>query len=325
MLYVKGKGVIALKNETRKYPLPQMVLGKAKAAGEVGEKWLAELDDTVAFLAQKWRVTIEGVLNGGSHALVCAAKTAEGEACVLKVEIPDVSEAEFMYAISAMRIANGSGYAKLLAFSPELRAALYERLGAPLKQSALTPQAQMQIICEALLKTWAMSIGDHKLPSGADSLKWFGDFIPQAWESLRAPCPKRVIDRALFYINSRRINADPTQFVLLHGDAHNNNALQVPGTSVYKLIDAEGLFYERAYDLGVLMREWPEEYRENPTAAWHARAEFLHRLTGVDVQEILEWGYLQMVATSLILLQIGEEVLGREMLDIAQAWSEEEI
>ena len=78
--------------------------------------------------------------------------------------------------------------------------------------------------------------------------------------------------------------------------------------------------FEKSYDLGVLMREWPDEYKTDPVRNRHERAEFLSELTGVDAGEICAWGYLQMVSTAFILLQIGQNELGNTMLNIASAW-----
>jgi streptomycin 6-kinase len=142
------------------------------------------------------------------------------------------------------------------------------------------------------------------------------------WGKLGKPCSKRVIDCAMDYLDSREKNIAPDEYVLIHGDAHNNNTLQVPGTDTYKLIDPDGILYEREYDLGVLMREWPEEYLMEPLKRGKERCELIYRITGADANGIWEWGFLQTVSTSMILLQIGEEKLGQEMLKTAEAWCE---
>ena len=304
-----------------RYPVPELVLGKALAAGETGEKWLLELDRLVDELAAAWHIHVGEVLHGGSHALVCAATTENGENRVLKVEIPDISEAEFLYGVHALRIADGNGYAKLYTYDVEKRACLLERLGKPLKQLHFSVEEQIRIICDALLQTWKMPVGDAVLQQGDGSLDWFSDYIPQAWEKLHEPCPRFVIDKALTCLASRKKQRDPEGYVVLHGDAHNNNTLEVPGQpGKFKLIDSEGILYEKAYDLGVLMREWPESYANDPVCAQHERALFLHDLTGVDTDAILDWGFLQMTTTALVLLQAGETVLSHQMLDIAKAW-----
>jgi len=308
----------------RKYPLPSMVAGKAKAAGEVGLLWLDTLDALVEDLAERWKLRIQGVLHGGSHALVCDAVDENDTPCVLKVEIPDLSEKEFLYGVHALRIADGRGYPKLLACDVPRRTCLLEKLGPPLKQFAYPPQRQMEIICDALRQTWAMPADANLLNHGDTSVPWFRTFITEAWSALEKPCSENVIQKAMQYLDSREMNRNPEEYVLVHGDAHNNNILQVPGDPErFKLIDSEGLYCEKAYDLGVLMREWPEAYRSNPIAAWHERAAYLSGMTGAKEDAIREWGFLQMTATALILLPIGEKVLGQEMLQIAEVLCED--
>ena len=302
-----------------RFEVPDMVKGKAEAAGEIGREWLNSLDDIVFELENKWKIRTGKAMHGGSHALVCEACGAHDEEYVLKIEIPDISEEEYLYGIRALQIAGGNGYAKMFAFDKEKRACLIEKLGEPLRLCEYTPREEMRIICSALLETWKMPVDGFNLQQ--DSLAWFGSFLPDAWEKLDYPCDKAVLDLSLKYLEERKAHQRPEGYVLLHGDAHNNNTLRVPGTcGTFKLIDPEGILYERAYDLGVLMREWPNEYKSEPIYHWHERAEFLSKLTGVDAGEIRAWGYLQMVSTAFILLQIGQNELGNTMLNIASAW-----
>ena len=70
---------------------------------------------------------------------------------------------------------------------------------------------------------------------------------------------------------------NPAEFVMIHGDAHENNTLQdLSRENAFKLIDPDGIFYEKAYDLGVLMREWPEEYEQAPLHKGSERCKYLH-------------------------------------------------
>ncbi len=69
------------------------------------------------------------------------------------------------------------------------------------------------------------------------------------------------------------------------------------------------------------MREWVEEYTQNPLEKGKQRCKYLHCLTGVPEQEIWEWGYLQTVSTAFVLLQIGQEKTGQQMLHVAECWS----
>ncbi|MBQ8952944.1 MAG: phosphotransferase, partial [Clostridia bacterium] len=190
----------------------------------------------------------------------------------------------------------------------------------PLRLSGLPPRTQMTIICQALRASWETPA--EELPVFPGGHGGFGKFIGEAYESLSRPCSREVIDRALEMVSALGKRTDPAAYVMVHGDAHNNNMLRVPGTDEYKFIDPDGMVFERSYDVGVLMREWPEEYAAASLAAGRDRCAFLSGLTGVPQEDIWDWGFLQMTATALILLQIGQDELGHTMLAIAEKWTE---
>ena len=111
------------------------------------------------------------------------------------------------------------------------------------------------------------------------------------------------------------------------GDAHSDNALRDPEHTTaararFKLVDPDGLLAEPAYDLGILMREWSRELLCGDAARLgRERCARLSRLTGVDPRPIWEWGFVERVSTGLLVTRVGAEELGREMLDVAEAWT----
>ena len=99
-----------------------------------------------------------------------------------------------------------------------------------------------------------------------------------------------IIEKAYAFLESREADNNPDEYVLIHGDAHSTNILQyITGDSEFKLIDPDGVLYEKAYDLGVLMREWVDEYAQEPVQKGLERCERLHNITGVNKQAIWEW------------------------------------
>lgn len=300
--------------------LPPMLLGRARALGAVGERWLEGLDALTATLEDRWRVRVGPAMSGGSHAFAAPAEGADGARYVLKIELPDEDEAVFLQGAAALRAADGRGYARLFAVDAENRAVLLERLGGTLKSLGLPVARQQDILCAALAETWRIPAADAPLPGGAESVAWFRGFIPEAWRALERPCPRFAVDQALRLLDGRERRLPAAPRVLVHGDAHNNNLLQTPDGKGFKFIDPDGILYEPAYDLGVLMREWPEEYRKDPLAAGRARRDRLCRLTGADPEAVWAWGCLQSVSTGLILLRIGQTAAGREMLRTAEVW-----
>lgn len=301
--------------------LPSQVVGRAKALGRAGEEWLAQLDSMIVQLESAWKIRVTDVLHGGSHALIGSCIDESGLEQILKIELPDYDEIYFQQGVDMLERANGNGYCRVYAADASKRAVLLEKLGTPLSSSGKSAKEQMRILCDSLLKTWQLPLTASEAGRTNANYHWFKTFIPSAWSQQEKPCLCSVVDTALQYAHWLEKKTNPAAYVWVHGDAHANNMLNVPGTMEYKLIDPDGKVFEKSYDVGVLMREWPEEYAANPLEKGHARSRFLCELTNVAEDEIWAWGYLQMTTTALILLQIGQKELAQTMLRIAEAWT----
>lgn len=304
--------------------IPSIVVSRAKSAGISGEMWLANLDGMVDDLERKWDISVGEALHGGSHAFVAYADGRNGEQYVLKIDMPENLGGEFERSMATLRIADGNGYAKLYAYDAERKACLIERLGEPLSKAGYSVSEQLRIICDALQKSWVIPVEKADFPGGEESIAWFREFIGDTWEKLNHPCSRKVMERAFSYLKSREDAMNPAEYVLIHGDAHNGNTLSELSGDGFKLIDPDGIFYEKAYDLGVLMREWVEEYKEEPLKSGKERCKYLHALTGVSEKAIWEWGFLQTVSTAFVLLKIGQAELGQKMLRVAECWADGE-
>ncbi len=101
--------------------------------------------------------------------------------------------------------------------------------------------------------------------------------------------------------------------VLVHGDVHQWNALEADGG--FKLVDPDGLLAEPEYDIGILMREDPEELMVEGA---ERRAARLADHTGLDPVAIEEWGAVERVSTGLLLLEVGATAAGETMLAAAE-------
>ena len=301
--------------------LPPQVSGRAQTMGNDGIQWLEKLNHLIFRLEEMWAIRVNSVLNGGSHAFIGCAADSSGKEYILKIELPDYSEEAFLQGAAMLVRADGKGYCRLYQVDASKRAVLLEKLGAPLRCSGKSAEEQMRIICSALLETWNIPLNGDEADAVQGNYGWFRSFLPSTWESEDKPCHRSVIDTALGYVNWLEARTRPQEYVWVHGDAHNNNMLHVPGAQIYKFIDPDGRFFEKSYDVGVLMREWPEEYLANPLEKGKERSRFLSELTGVPEPEIWAWGYLQMTATALILHQIGQKELAETMLKIAEAWT----
>jgi streptomycin 6-kinase len=187
------------------------------------------LNDLIAELERDWQLVVVSCLKGGSEACVAEAKTRDGSEAILKIALPEMEgNTVLAHEIVALAVADGRGYARLLKHDLGRRALLLERLGVPLKDLGYSTSDQMNIICAALRESWTQNIpSGTPLPTGAGAAGWFAAFISGLWEKLGKPCSRRAIDMALSFTESRAAAFHLETSVLVHGDAHHGNILQV--------------------------------------------------------------------------------------------------
>src|SRR5215475_13344365 len=302
--------------------VPDRVRRKALTLGAAGVAWLAGLDDLVSDLAAEWGLSIGQALSGGTESFVAEARTVDGQGAVLKIALPglDPTHGE----LHTLLAARGRGYAKIFRHDAARGAMLLERLGCRLEELSLPLDAQLEAICATLSEAWAASPNGARLTTGAEKAQRLAEFITTEWQNLGNPCPARVIDMACGFAELRCRAFNPATAVLAHGDPHGWNTLVVPGDGPqrFKFVDPDGLFIERAYDLGVLMREWgPELLAGDPLALGRRRCELLAELTGVAPEPIWQWGFIERTSSGLLLRELGLDDPAREFLSIAEAWT----
>ena len=308
----------------RSLDVPDAVRKKAQALGPPGRRWLRGLPDLIRNLEREWGLTVGSALHGGSAAYVAAATTADGTAAVLKLQMPGYDSVAG--EIRVLRIADGRGYVRLLRYDEARGALLQERLGPRLSQMGLPTKRQIEIICATLERAWVQTPEAASFPSGAKKARWLRTFVAETWRALDRPCSEQVIDQALSFGVSRETAFDPERSVLVHGDAHSANTLaplnaDASATAGFKLVDPDGLFAERAYDLAIPMREWSEELLAGDALRLgRERCASLSRLAGEDPEAIWQWGFIERVSTGLFLIQTGSEREGQDCLRVAEAW-----
>jgi len=307
----------------RTVDVPEDVHQKAIARGAEGRRWMNSLGHLIDELERDWGVIVGYTLYGGSESYLAAAKTASGGDAVIKLHMPPY--VSFMSEVRTLAAAGGRGYVRLLAYDENRNATLQERLGPSLRGFGLSVATQIQILCAMLQRAWDVP-GPAGLQSGADKARMLSEFIAATWEELNQPCSHHVIEQALAFAETRAAAFDLEAAVLVHGDAHSANALQDPkhtsGQAQYKFIDPDSLLAEPAYDLAISMREWSRELLVGDTARLgHERCAYLSHLTGVDPRGIWEWGFVERVSTGLLATRVGANQMGRELLDVAEAWA----
>ncbi|MFD0559432.1 aminoglycoside phosphotransferase family protein [Stackebrandtia endophytica] len=288
--------------------------------GQRGAEWLAELPDVVAGLERRWSMTVDEVLPGGSTALVARVRISDDRDGVVKLAIPDSGASEEAQVL--MR-AHGRGYVKLLDHDPDSGALLLEPLGPSLDCLGSSPEFQIERLCATLRQAWR--VPPETTPSAVDlKATALAEYVEQMWERLEQPCSERVVAQALGCARRRVADHVPARCVLVHGDPHSANALQVPvsragGESGFVFVDPDGFVADPTYDLGVVLRDWCEELTNGrPVALAEDYCGRLADQTGLDETAIWEWGFLERVSTGLCLLQYGAHGDGRAFLDTAE-------
>lgn len=289
--------------------LPSIVRNKAVAVGAAW--WVDALPDIVGGLVDDWSITIGATFGEGTEAFVAEATMADGTPAVLKVLIPRGGEVADNEA-TVLRLAGGDGCPQLYREDPDRNALLMERLGPSMFALGLPYEQRLPALCDVAARIWRPA-PDCGLPTGAAKADRLSEFVATTWEALDRPCAERTVEHALTCARRRRAAHDDERAVLVHGDVQQWNALRTGDG--FALVDPDGLLAEPEYDLGVILREDPDEpLAADPfaTAAWMAQR------CGVDAAAVFEWGVIERVSTGLLATQIELQPVGRQMLAVAE-------
>ena len=292
--------------------MTEVVRNKAVNVG--GAHWIDELPEIVASLEHDWGIEVGAQFDEGTEAFVANALLADGTAAILKVLIPrglDVIDREAV----VLRAVAGDGCPLLYRIDDERNALLMERLGPSMFRLAVPYAQRLPLLCDAAAQIWRPAAG-LGLPTGAEKATWLMEFISSMWEQLDHPCAELTIEHALASAQHRLDAHDDERAVLVHGDVQQWNALQAGDG--FKLVDPDGLLAEPEYDLGVILREDPDE----PLAADPlATAHWMAQRCRLDPTAVFEWGVVERVSTGLLATQIELQPVGRQMLEIADRLS----
>ena len=293
--------------------MPRVPIAVANAAAARGaDGWLRDLPRLVADLEARWALSVERAYPHATEPFVAEASFGDGTPAVLKLLIPQDGAAA-RHEITMLGLAAGRGCVGLLRHDAARGALLLERLGPSLYELGRPLVQRLEILVATVATVWRPAAGSG-LPTGADRARRLVDFVTTQWEELGHPCTEAAVEHALSCAVRRIAAHDDERAVLVHGDAHQLNALQVPGRATFKLVDPDGLLAEAEYDLGVMMRNDPMELLASDP--W-ARAHWLAERCGLDATAIWEWGVVERVTSGLRCTQIDLQPLGRQMLMVA--------
>lgn len=305
----------------RSFRLQPLTRHRVAAMGAAGDQWTAALPGLVAALERDWSITVQRGLPGGSASYVARARQADGSPAVIKVALLDEG---WPAQVATLERADGRGYVRLLRSDLDRRAVLLEDLGPSLATRGRTVSDQLRCLADTLALAW-QDPGETRVRPGLDKASGLARLIQEAWQRLDEPCSARVVDQALAYAERRSAEAD-RDLVVVHGDPHPGNLLAVrvprPGADTgYVFVDPDGFVADRAYDLGVVLRDWSSALLgPNARTVAETYCTVLAEHTGVDAQRIWEWGFLERVSTGLYVLDVvgAPDRVARPYLDSAE-------
>lgn len=292
---------------------PAVVRRKALAVG--AGRWLEELPGIVTALERAWEISVGRPFADATEAYVAEATCRDGTPAVVKVVVPRDGDAA-AHEIAALRLSGGEGCVTLLRDDLERGALLLERLGPSLHALGLPIAERLEILCASASRVWRPA-PDAALPSGASKAAQLIDVILGRFETLGRPCSERAVDHAIACARRRIAAHDAARAVLVHGDVHAWNALRSP--EGFRLVDPDGFLAEPECDLGILMREDPEDLLHGDA---RTRSRWLAARTGLDAEAIWEWGVVERVSTGLLCTEIELQPSGRQMLEVADRVAE---
>jgi streptomycin 6-kinase len=298
--------------------LQPLTRARMTSLGDRGADWAERLPGVLAGLARDWGLELGRALPGGSNSYVVRAVAADGSAAVVKVVLDDDGLADQARVLAD---AAGRGYARLLRIDLDRGALLLEALGAPLQASGRSSEDQLRVLADTLAVAWQSSPLD-RVPTEADKAVGLAGLVTEHWERLGRPCPVGVRDQALRYADLLA-DAPGESLVVVHGDAHPGNALAVPrprsgAETGYCFVDPDGFVADRAYDLGVAIRDFSATVLREGRPIVESYARLLADRTGVDATRIWQWAFVERVSTGLYVLGFGAEQVARPYLDSAE-------
>jgi streptomycin 6-kinase len=264
-------------------------------------------------VCRDWGLTAERWLEGGAGTPTLAVSAPDGTPGVLKVSEPGA-----LYGpVRVLGAAAGRGYVRVLSWDATRGALLTERLGEWLWSAAPTIAEQAKVIVPVLRDAWAVPLDCGRPFEGKASglVGILDDLAPRYGMGHLV-----AVGQARRYASELAVSERPE--VVCHGDPHPGNVLR--RDAGWALIDPDGFVGERAYDLGVVLRDacweiFAAEACEPGSGATFLRdaCRQLATLADVDPDRVWRWGFVERVTTGLYLRWFGHTAESGSFLDSA--------
>lgn len=261
---------------------------------DAGRAWLKRLPAILATCESRWHITPGTPFPNISFHFVIPATRNDGTPVVVKAHSPT---GEFAKELEALRLFDGHGIAKLLAYDVENEVMLLERLRPGISLRKMQDDHKAISIASTVMKQlWRPAPSVHSFDTVE---KWGRGFtrLRKHYQGDNGPFPKALLEEAeTLYAELSASMAKP---MLLHGDLHQDNILSSERNG-WLAIDPKGLIGEPAYETGAMLRNFLPELLEqpDPKRILARRIDQFSEELSVDRARIRGWGLSQAVLSA---------------------------
>lgn len=253
--------------------------------GAKGDKWLTNLPEIVAEIAEKWSLEIGQVFTNLSFNFVAQCVDETGEKYVLKVGVPE-KDSPIMFENRALKSFGGKGAVKVVKFDKARCAMLLER--------AIEGKTLSEVCGEDYPRAVEIAVKlMERLPRNPPDKSKFIDL--ESWiegldRAVKAGFALEKVERAQQFF--AELGEPFEKKVLLHGDIHFDNILSAR-REPFLVIDPKGVIGEIGYEIAVFL---------NDLAGWTAHlanriqildfaVEVFSKAFSVRPQDLRKWAF----------------------------------
>lgn len=281
--------------------------------GEKGDKWLTDLPETVAKIAEKWSLKIGKAFPNLSFNFVAPCVDEKGEKFVLKVGVPE-EDSPILFEKRALKVFGGKSAVKVIKFDKTRCAMLLERAveGKTLSEVCGEDYAKaVEIAVEVMLK----------LPRNPPDKNKFINL--ETWiDGLRKAdkigfAPEKVVKAQQFFAEL----VEPfDKKILLHGDIHFDNILSAQ-REPFLAIDPKGVVGEIGYEIAVFLNDlagWTTHLPNRKTILANAVKKFSQNFE-VRSQNLRKWAFAFVVLSAWWMMEdFGKDF--EDTLALTEIW-----
>jgi len=264
------------------YPIPAKLSRNCNATPN-GTAWLARLPESIAYLANRWHLTLgQPFAEEASCSWVAPCTRKDGTQAVLKLGLPHM-EAE--NEIDGLMFWAGDPTALVLAQDLELNAMLLERCEPGTVLRTLAESEQDQVIAKLLRRLWRRLPNSHPFrPLSEMTRHWREGSVKKAHLWLDEGLTKEGL--RLF----KELPESASEDVLLATDLHAGNVLAAQ-REPWLVIDPKPFHGDPTYDATQHLLNCKERLSSDPMGTIRGFSDLL----GVDHERVRLWTFARLV------------------------------